>query len=176
MKHKLNLLIMFVLLGFLLGNSIVPASANTKETFTTEYYWYNPDAGICSNGQHVVEDSIGIVVTTIHRDHDGNLFIQEEDVTMIGGFYLLDQPWKRLDYDNTHWKNFIKPSGLSPSSGVVVKVTVPGYGILVKDIGHIVFEMDPELGYYVPIKFAGQHDLVPDWNFSFMCDYLTALP
>lgn len=176
MKHKLNLLIIFVLLGLLLGMSIIPASANTKETFTTVYHFYNPNAGLCENGQTIVEDSMGYVVTTIHRDSTGNVFIQEEDVTMIGGFYLSEDTWKRLDYDNAHWKNFIKPNGLSPSSGVVAKVTVPGYGILVKDIGHVVFEWDSVLGYWVPIRFAGQHDLVPDWNFSFMCDYLTSLP
>ncbi len=176
MNKIIRIITLLALVGAILGSITIPASANTKETFTTTYYWYNPDGGICSNGQHVVEDSIGIVVTTIHRNAEGKLFIQEEDVTMIGGFYLLDQPWKRLDYDNAHWKNFIKPSGLSPSSGVVVKVIVPGYGILVKDIGHIVFEWDTTLGYWVPIRFAGEHDLVPSWNFSFMCDYLTSLP
>jgi hypothetical protein len=176
MKKLFQIVIILAMVGMSLGSISAPASANTKETCTTTYHFYNPDAGICANGQHVVEDSIGIVVTTIHRDSEGKLFIQEEDVTMIGGFYLLDQPWKRLDYDNAHWKNFIKPSGLSPSSGVVVKVIVPGYGILVKDIGHIVFEWDTTLGYWVPIRFAGEHDLVPSWNFSFMCDYLIAMP
>lgn len=175
MKHKLNLLIIFVLLGLLLGMSIIPASANTKETFTTVYHFYNPNAGLCENGQTVVEDSMGYVDTTIHRDNEGNLFLQEEDVTMVGGFYLADMTWKRLDYDNAHWKNFIKPDGSIPSSGVVAKVTVPGYGILVQDIGHVVAGFDPALGYYVT-KLAGHHDLYPDWNFSFMCDYLTSLP
>lgn len=176
MKKIFRIITLLALVGATLGSISIPASANTKETFTTVYHFYNENAGLCENGQHVVEDSMGYVDTTIHRDSAGNLFIQEEDVTMVGGFYLLEAPTKRLDYDNSHWKNFIKPNGLSPSSGVVARVNVPGYGILVKDIGHIVFEWDATLGYWVPIKFAGQHDLVPNWNFTFMCDYLTSLP
>jgi hypothetical protein len=175
MNRKLNFLLVLVMLSTLVGISIIPASANTKETFSDVFYFFNPNAGFCANGQSIVEDSYAIVDTTIHRNSKGELFIQEEDVTMIGGFYLADMPWKRLDYENAHWKNFIKPDGSSPSSGLVAKVTVPGYGILVKDIGHIVFERD-SAGNWVPVRFAGQHDLVPNWNFSFMCDYLTALP
>jgi hypothetical protein len=172
----LNILFVIVMLSLLLGTAIIPASANTKEIFTTIYHFYNPNAGLCENGQQVVEDSMGYVDTTIHRNSAGVLFLQEEDVTMIGGFYLFDEPWKRLDYDNAHWKNFIKSDGSSPSSGLIAKVTVPGYGIILQDIGHVVFEWDAANGYWVPVRFAGHHDLVPNWNFSFMCDYLTALP
>ena len=86
MNKIIRIISLLALVGAILGSITIPASANTKETFTTTYYWYNPDGGICSNGQHVVEDSMGIVVTTIHRDAEGKLFMQEEDVTMIGGF------------------------------------------------------------------------------------------
>ena len=85
-------------------------------------------------------------------------------------------------YENEHWKNILKPTGVNMSPGIIMKVTIPGYGIIFQDIGRIVFEFDEAKGVWVPTWMAGHHEFIDpaqhpfNFNYAPACDYLTALP
>lgn len=79
-------------------------------------------------------------------DKNGAFLMMEESVIQTGKIYLQDQPWKVIYYENEHWKNMLKPTGVYMAPGIIMKVTIPGYGMIFQDIGRVVFEFDEAKG------------------------------
>lgn len=165
----------------LLGTFASPALANTIEKghydFADVWQPYT-----CANGQKIVEDYAVSVDVKNFYDENGEFFMLEESVIQTGKIYLQNQPWKAIYYENEHWKNMLKPTGVNMSPGIIMKVTIPGYGIIFQDIGRIVFEIDEESGLWKPTWMAGHHEFIDpaqhplNFNYAPACDYLTALP
>lgn len=181
MKHILRLALVSMVMITLLGRFASPALANTK----VESYYEFADIWqpyTCANGQKIVEDYAFFVNVKTFYDNDGEFFMIEESVTQTGKITLEDQPWKVIYYENEHWKNMLKPTGVYMSSGIIMKVTIPGYGMVFQDIGRIVFEFDEAKGVWVPTWMAGHHQFIDpeqhpfNFNYTPACDYLTALP
>jgi len=181
MNRYLKFTLMAIIIAALLGSFTMRASANSKEESSWDFsdIW---EAYTCANGQILIEDY------AIHGDdtnwytQDGEFFMLREQVIMTGKLYLQEEPDKVIYYENEHWTNFIKPNGSNQASGIVMKITIPGYGMVFHDIGHYIFEWDPSAGHLVPVFFAGQHqffdpDQYPEgWDYSVPCQYLTSLP
>jgi len=181
MNRILRFAILAVMLMSLLGMFALPASAKVQTTYSYDFATYMPPY-TCANGQHLVEYfSIHVDGKNLY-DKNGVLFMNEEVVTQTGKEYLVEEPSKVIYYENEHWKNFIKPTGKIESAGIVMKITIPGYGMVFKDIGHYVFEFDPSVGHLVPVTLNGTHQFFdkagyPDlWDYSVPCAYLTSLP
>ena len=181
MNRYWRLMLLVIMLIALLGSFTMRVSANSKAESSWDYSekWA---PYTCANGQILVEEY------TLHADDayfytkDGEFFMLQEQVTQTGKEYLQNEPDKVIYYENEHWTNFIKPDGSNWGTGIIMKITIPGYGMVFQDIGRVVFEYDPVAGHYVPIFFAGQHqwfdpDQFPyNWNYSAPCQYLTSLP
>ncbi len=165
----------------LLGTFASSALANTIEKGYYEFadVW---QPYTCANGQKIVEDYAFYVDVKNFYDKNGAFFMLEESVVQTGKIYLQDQPWKVIYYENEHWKNMLKPTGVYMSSGIIMKITIPGYGIIFQDIGRIIFEFDEAKGVWVPTWLAGHHEFIDpaqhpfNFNYASACDYLTALP
>jgi hypothetical protein len=168
-----------MLLG-MLGMAALPASAKDKSTYSYDFSAIMPPYA-CANGQHLIEDFSVHVDGKITYDKDGSVFMTVEDVTQTGKEYLQEDLAKVIYYENEHWKNFTKPNGALTGSGIVMKVTIPGYGMVFKDIGHYVFAWDEAAGHYVVVALKGTHQFFsqegyPDvWDYSVPCAYLTSL-
>jgi hypothetical protein len=181
MNRLLRVGLMAVMLAALLGSIALPASANSKEGSYYEFAMTSPPY-TCENGQILIEEFALTVDVTNFYTKSGEFFMMEEQVTQTGKLYLQDEPDKVIYYENEHFKNMTKPSGRMQSSGILMKITIPGYGMVFKDIGHYIFEYDPVAGHLVVVFLAGQHEfmdpaLYPDaWNYSVPCQYLTSLP
>jgi hypothetical protein len=165
----------------LLGTFASPALANTIDQYDYDFadVW---QPYTCANGQKIVEDYAVHVDVRNFYDKNGEFFMLEETVVQTGKIYLEDQPWKVIYYENEHWKNMLKPTGVNMSPGIIMKITIPGYGIIFQDIGRIVFEYSEEKGAWVPVWMAGHHEFIDpaqhpfNFNYAPACDYLTALP
>lgn len=180
MKHWMRWALVSLVLVTLLGWVVQPAQANSKVNghYETGMIW---QPATCANGQVIVEDWAASVDVKTFFDNDGKVFMVEESVTQTGKIYLLDQPWKAIYYENEHWKNMFKPNGLMFGPGIVMKATIPGYGMIFQDIGRIVFIWDEERQVYEIVWMAGQHEFFDpaqfpyNYNYQPACDYLTAL-
>jgi len=181
MNRYVRIAMIAVVLVVLLGSSVGFASANSKDTYQYEGAMTSPPY-TCENGQIIIEEFAYFADVTNFYTTDGELFMVEEDFLQTGKLYLEDEPDKVIYYENEHWKNMTKPSGRMQSSGIVMKITIPGHGMVFQDIGHYIFEYDPVAGHVVPTFFAGQHEffdpaLYPEgWDYSVPCKYLTSLP
>jgi hypothetical protein len=181
MKRIVRMVLVSMVMFTLLGSFVSPALANTIEKSHTEF----ADAWqpyTCANGQKIVEDYGLQVDSKTFYDNNGEFFMLEESVVQTGKIYLQDQPWKVIYYENEHWKNMLKPTGVNMSPGIIMKVTIPGYGMIFQDIGRIVFEYSEERGTWVPTWMAGHHEFIDpaqhplNFNYAPACNYLTALP
>ncbi len=125
MNRILRLALVSVVMITLLGMFASPALANTK----VESYYEFADIWqpyTCANGQKIVEDYAFFVNVKTFYDNNGEFFMMEESVTQTGKIYLEDEPWKVINYENEHWKNMLKPTGVYMSPGIIMKVTSPG--------------------------------------------------
>lgn len=181
MNRNMRLFLVGMVVITLLGMYARPALANTIEKSYYEFadVW---QPYTCANGQKIVEDySVHVDVKNVY-DQNGALFMNEASVVQMGKLYLQDQPWKVIYYENEHWKDMLKPTGVFMSPGIIMKITIPGYGIIFQDIGRIVFEYDEARGVNVPTWMAGHHQFIDpaqhpfNFNYAPACDYLTALP
>lgn len=181
MNRYLRFALVTIILVGLLAPFASPASANSKVTSYWEFAATSPEV-TCQNGQILIEEFAVYADQTDFYTESGELFMEEVQITQTGKEYLKAEPDKVIYYENEHWKNMLKPGGQVQSSGIIMKVTIPGYGMVFQDIGHIVFEYDPVAGHLVPTFLAGQHHFFdpaayPDgWNYAPACKYLTSLP
>ncbi len=181
MKHWMRWVLVSLVLVITLGAAVQTVRANTKETghYDVAQVW---EPFTCENGQVIVEDWATSVDVKTFFDNNGKVFMVEESVTQTGKIYLKDQPWKVIYYENEHWKNMFRPNGLSFGPGIVMKVTIPGYGMVFQDIGRIVFSWNEERQVYEIVRMAGQHEFFDPEQFPYnyhyepACEYLTALP
>jgi len=181
MNRFLRLFTMAAMVLGMLGVVLVPAYAKDKEPYSYDFAATMPPY-TCQNGQHLVEEFAIHVDGKITYSPDGSTFMTTESVTQTGKEYLVEDPTKVIHYENEHWKNFFKPNGDITSSGIVMKITIPGYGIVFKDIGHYVFAWDETAGHLIVVDLKGTHQFFdkegyPDiWDYSVPCAYLTSLP
>jgi hypothetical protein len=180
MNHLMRLGLVSLVLITLLGSVAQPALANSKENSHYEFgdVW---DAAVCANGQTIVEDFFVSVDVKTFKDNAGAVFMVEESVIQTGKIFLKDETNKVIYYENEHWKNMYKPNGTIMSPGIVMKVTIPGYGMVYKDIGLTRFVWDEGLQSLRISWQAGQHqfldpDIYPTMNYTAACDFLTSLP
>ncbi len=163
------------------GMMITPAYAKDASNYSYDFA-ATTQPYACQDGRHLVEEFVIHVDGKTTYDEDGSTFMIAESVTQTGKEYLLEDPAKVIYYENEHWKNFFKPNGAITGSGIVMKITIPGFGILFKDIGHYVFAWDETAGHLVVVGLKGTHQYFdvqgyPDfWDYSVPCAYLTSLP
>jgi hypothetical protein len=176
MNRTIRLTLVMVILVGLMASFTSPASANSKVTSDWGFSFSEP-VFTCQNGKVLMVSEDWATEVTTFLTKNGDWFMQVEQWSYTGYLFLQDVPDKKLYYAPIHWKNMFKPGGQLQSVGIVSKITIPGYGIVFKDIGLVKYVWDPVTGYPVPIFSAGEHqDIIGPPPYAAICAYLTSLP
>ena len=119
----------------------------------------------------VLTDFAGIYSGTLVYDKSGAVVQTIQHIRVIGEsiYYNSTDPTKSVigGPGEREMDRIVTESGLQYTSGPLFKIRIPGYGLILAETGHFVF--DTTTGQFL---FNSGHNQVVDQDLAALCDYL----
>ena len=166
MMRKLVVLSASVLLALAV---VGPAAGTTPLRSSQHWEWGAVSTWLC--GFDVWSDGWADVTTTTFLDATGTP-IRDEVLSRAGGTYV-GPTGLVARYDQAMNSSIDLATGVQSVSGATTRVVAPGGGVLLNDVGRLVFQTAPPGEMPTVLFSAGQH---PTWEpgaWDPVCDYLS---